>query len=159
MTRREAADAIAIEGIKNEHDDGQINKSENKSGIYGEKRGATVWRLSAHLKDHRFSRRSVRKSKEIVMSKMQMEMAEPKGQSNAAPKRLCTTLAIIVPEAPPTSNGARKSPSERTKANVAPASSPGVDKGRMTRRNVCAEPAPRSCDASTRGRGMCSRDA
>ena len=37
-------------------------------------------------------------------------------------------LAIMVPEGPPTSSGARKSPRERTKAKVAPASRPGMRK-------------------------------
>jgi len=60
--------------------------------------------------------------------RMPTEIAAPSGQSNAAPKRLCTTLAIIVPEAPPTRSGARKSPSERTKAKVAPASNPGIER-------------------------------
>src|SRR2546425_1544646 len=71
----------------------------------------------------------------------------------------CTTLAIMMPEGPPTRRGARKSPRDRTKANVAPASKPGMESGRITRRNVCVEPAPRSCEASTSGRGMCSSAA
>jgi len=40
MPRRKATDAITIEGIGDEHDDGQINESEDKSGIDGQKRGA-----------------------------------------------------------------------------------------------------------------------
>src|SRR5579864_6260610 len=58
-------------------------------------------------------------------------------------------LAIIVAEGPPTRSGARKSPSERTNAKVAPASSPGIESGRTTRRNVVRRSAPRSCEAST----------
>src|SRR6266436_5892878 len=45
-------------------------------------------------------------------------------------------LAIMVAEGPPTRSGARKSPRERTKANVAPASRPGMESGRMTRKKV-----------------------
>ena len=40
----------------------------------------------------------------------------------------------MVPDAPPTSRGARKSPRERTKAKVAPARRPGSESGRMTRK-------------------------
>src|SRR5882724_2855220 len=159
MAGRETADAVTVERVKNKNDDRQIDKDEDERGINGEQRGPAGWSLAAHFKDHRFSSRSLRKSKEMVITRMQTEIAAPSGQSYAAPKRLCTTLAIIVPEAPPTRSGARKSPSERTKAKVAPASRPGIERGRMTRRNVCAAPAPRSCEASTSGRGMCSRAA
>src|SRR6266852_4201625 len=159
MVGWKTADAVAIEGVKDKDADGQIDESKNKRGVNREQGGAPDWRGAPHRKDQRFSRRSVRKSSVRVMSRMQTEMAAPSGQSKAAPKRLWTTLAIIVPDGPPTRSGARKSPRERTKANVAPASKPGSERGKMTRRNVCAEPAPRSCEASTSGRGMCSSAA
>src|SRR5215472_13832822 len=159
MARRKAADAIAIERINDEHDDGQINESENERCINGEERWAASGKRCLHLKAHCFSRNSLRKSKEMVMTRIPTEIAAPSGQSNAAPNRLCTTLAIIVPEGPPTSRGARKSPNERTNANVAPASKPGIESGRITRQKVCQELAPRSCEASMSGRGMCSSAA
>src|SRR6267143_2672855 len=159
MAGRETADAVAIEGVKNENEDRQIDEDENKGGIKGQQRSAAGCSVAAHLKDHRFSSRSLRNSEAMVMVRMQTEIAAPRGQSNAAPKRLCTTLAIIVPEAPPTRSGARKSPSERTKAKVAPASNPEMERGRMTRRKVARRSAPRSCEASTSARGMCSSAA
>src|SRR6267142_391779 len=118
MARRKTADTVAIEGVKDKDDDGQIDESKNKRGVNREQGGAPDWRGAPHRKDQRFSRRSVRKSRVSVRRRMQTEMAAPSGQSKAAPKRLWTTLAIIVPEAP-----------------------------------------PRSCEASTSGRGMCSRAA
>src|SRR5229473_3378782 len=139
MAGRETADAITIEGIEDEDDDGQINENKNERGINFEERSTAICGVAIHLNDQRFSSRSLRKSKEMVRMRMPTEIAAPRGQSKAAPKRLCTTLAIIVPEAPPTRSGARKSPRERTKAKV--------------------DPAPRSCEASTSGRGMCSRAA
>src|SRR6266850_10524 len=159
MARRKTADPVAIEGVKNKDDDGQVDESKDQRCINCEQGSAPGWRVDPHLKDQRFSRRSVRKSRVSVMRRMQTEMAAPSGQSKAAPNRLWTTLAIMVPEGPPTRSGARKSPKERTKAKVAPASKPGSERGKMTRRKVCAEPAPRSCEASTSGRGMCSRAA
>src|SRR6267143_3900131 len=152
MAGRETADAITIEGIKNKVDERKINKDKNESGVNSKQRGAAICSVATHFNDHRLSNRALRKSKEMVMIRIQTEIAAPNGQSNAAPKRLCTTLAIMVPEAPPTRSGARKSPNERTKANVAPASRPGIERGRMTRRNVSTDPAPRSSDASTSGR-------
>src|SRR5690349_4108221 len=136
VARRKAADAIAIEGIEDQHDDGQINESEDQRSIDGEKRRAAGCESRFHLKAQRFSRTSLRKSKEMVITRMPTEIAAPSGQSNAVPNRLCTTFAIMVPEGPPTRRGARKSPSDRTNANVAPASRPGIESGRMTRRNV-----------------------
>src|SRR5260370_34722947 len=138
MAGREPGDAVTVERVKNENDDRQIDKDEGERGINGEQRSGAGCRVAAHLKDHRFSSRSLRKSKEMVMIRMQTEIAAPSGQSYAAPKRLCTTLAIIVPEAPPTRSGARKSPRERTKAKAAPASRPGMERGRVTRRNGCS---------------------
>src|SRR6267378_1462051 len=116
MAGRETADAVTVERVKNKNDDRQIDKHEDERGINGEQRSPAGWSVAAHLKDHRFSSRSLRKSKEIVMIRMQTEIAAPSGQSYAAPKRLCTTLAIIVPEAP--------------------ASRPGMERGKMMRRNV-----------------------
>src|SRR6266446_5764563 len=136
MAGRETADAVTIEGVKNENGDRQIDEDQDEGGINREERSAAGCSLAAHLKDHRFSSRSLRKSKEMVIIRMQTEIAAPSGQSYAAPKRLCTTLAIIVPEAPPTRSGARKSPSDRAKAKVAPASRPGMERGKMTRKNV-----------------------
>src|SRR5713226_8094350 len=159
MARRKTAHTVAIEGVKDKDDDGQIDESKNKRGVNREQGSTPDGSGGVHLKDQRFSRCSVRKSSVSVISRMQTEMAAPSGQSKAAPNRLWTTLAIMVPEGPPTRSGARKSPRERTKAKVAPASRPGSERGRMTRRNVCAAPAPRSCEASTSGRGMCSRAA
>src|SRR5437879_7229190 len=159
MARRESADSIAVEGIKDKHNDGQIDESEYHRRIGGKQWSPRPGISNCHLNDQRFSSRSVTNRREMVISRMQTDIAAPSGQSYAAPNRLCTMLAIMVAEAPPTSNGARKSPSERTNASVAPASKPGIESGRITRRNVARRLAPRSCDASTRGRGMCSRDA
>src|SRR5207248_9439564 len=145
--------------FKNKHHDGRIDKREDEDGIEGQQWSAARCGICAHLKAQRFSKISLRNSKEMVMTRMPTEIAAPSGQSNAAPNRLCTTLAIIVPEGPPTRSGARKSPSESTNANVAPASKPGMESGRMTRQKVWNEPAPKSCEASTSCRGICSRAA
>src|SRR5439155_20198751 len=79
---RKAADTIAIEGINDKHHDGQINKSEDQRSIDGEDRRAASCELRLHLKAQRFSRNSPRKSKEIVMTRIPMEIAAPSGQSN-----------------------------------------------------------------------------
>src|SRR5580700_2808022 len=42
------------------------------------------------------------------------------------------------------SSGARKSPRLNTKANVAPATTPGIDSGKITFQKVCPGVAPRS---------------
>src|SRR5271168_1354045 len=168
MARWEAANAVAIKRVSDEHHDGQIDKREHSDGGGGEYwcgaicgDGAHLFALYSpiHLNDQRFSSVSVANSSDNVKSRMQTDTAAPSGQSYAAPKRLCTTLAIMVPDAPPTSSGARKSPRESTKANVAPASSPGMDSGKIMRRNVLPGVAPRSCEASSSGRGMVSSAA
>ena len=64
MLRRKSADTVAIEGIENEHDDRQIDEREDERGVDREQGRAASWRVAAHLKDQRFSRRSVRKSSE-----------------------------------------------------------------------------------------------
>src|ERR1700687_1202942 len=81
MARGKAADAVAIEGIKDEDGDGQVDEGEDQRGVGGEERGARNRVGFGHLKDRRFSRRSVVKSKETVISRMQTEMAAPSGQS------------------------------------------------------------------------------
>ena len=81
MARGEAADAVAIEGIGDEHDDRQIDEGEDECGVSGENRGAARGVGRGHLKDQRFSRRSVRKSSVTVISRMQTETAAPSGQS------------------------------------------------------------------------------
>src|SRR5579883_222196 len=162
VARRKAAYSRAIERIENQHRNRQIQEREHQPGVERQQRSATTRpRISPaiHLKDHRFSRRSVEKSSKRMMASMHTLMAAPSGQSYAAPKRLCTTFAIIVPEAPPTNSGARKSPSESTNANVAPAISPGMESGKITRAKVFPGPAPRSCDASASARGTFSRAA
>src|ERR1017187_5623808 len=65
----------------------------------------------------------------------------------------------MIPPGPPSSSGARKSPRLSTKAKVAPASTPGNARGRITVRKMRKPDAPRSAEASTRLRGMCSSDA
>src|SRR5258708_3717052 len=159
MARGKAPNAVTIEGINDEDDDRRINKAEDQDSVGPQPRRSAMRIYDVHRKDQRFSRRSVNNSKDIVIRRMQTEIAAPSGQSYAAPKRLCTMLAVIVAEGPPTSSGARKSPSDRTNAKVAPASSPGMERGRMMRRNVARRSAPRSCEASTSGRGICSSAA
>src|SRR5260370_18358424 len=104
MAGREPGDAVTVERVKNENDDRQIDKDEDERGINGEQRSAAGCRVAAHLKDHRFSSRSLRKSKEMVMIRMQTEIAAPSGQSYAAPKTLLTTLAIHLPARTPASS-------------------------------------------------------
>src|SRR5690242_5498998 len=90
---------------------------------------------------------------------MQSEIAAPRGQSYAAPNRLTTTFEIMIPFGPPIRSGARKSPRLSTNAKVAPAITPGRERGKTTFQNVRIEEAPRSCEASISVLGMCSRDA
>ena len=45
---------------------------------------------------------------------------------------------IMMPLGPPRRRGARKSPRLRTKAKVAPARTPGIESGKMTRQKVCS---------------------
>src|ERR1700682_4435458 len=98
MARGESPDAVAIEGIDDQHEDRQINEAEDQDSVGHEQGRSLMWVGESHLKDQRFSRRSVVNSNDTVMSRMQTEMAAPSGQSYAAPKRLCTMLAIIVAE-------------------------------------------------------------
>src|ERR1035441_2310825 len=116
-------------------------------------------RSCAHEKLHFFSRRSEKKSKVNTNASMQREIAAPSGQLYAAPNRLTTMFEIMIPLGPPSKSGARKSPRLRTKAKVAPAKTPGIESGKITRQKVCAGVAPKSCEASTKLRGMCSKDA
>src|SRR4029077_3638771 len=81
LARRESADAVAIEGIKDEHDDRQINEAEDQDSVSSEQGRSLMWVGGCHLKDQRFSRRSVEKSNDTVMSRMQTEIAAPSGQS------------------------------------------------------------------------------
>src|SRR5208282_2000525 len=81
MLGRKSADAVAVEGIENEDDEGQIDESEDERSVHGEQRRTANWRVATHLKDHRFSRRSVKKRSERMMSRMQTEIAAPRGQS------------------------------------------------------------------------------
>ena len=90
---------------------------------------------------------------------MPREMAAPSGQLYAAPNRLTTMFEIMMPLGPPSNSGARKSPRLSTKAKVAPATTPGIESGKITFQKVCAGVAPRSWEASTRFRGMCSSAA
>ena len=87
-------------------------------------------------------------------AKMMAASAEPSGQLSAAPNWLCRTVATMVPLGPPTRTGATKSPKDRQKVIVAPATMPAVESGRMTRRKVSNGPAPSSCEASMRFEGM-----
>src|ERR1019366_8941531 len=151
--RRKSAHAFAVEGIDAEHGDGEIQEREDQYGVEAEPRGAF------HRKLQRFSGRSVVISSSTTKISMQSEIAAPSGQSYAAPNRLTTTLEIMMPPGPPSSSGARKSPRLSTKAKVAPASTPGNARGRITVRKMRKPDAPRSAEASTRLRGMCSSDA
>src|SRR5580700_10426188 len=151
--RRKSADAFAVEGVNTEHRDGEIQEREDQHGVEAEPGGAF------HRKLQRFSRRSVVVSSNTTKINMHNEMAAPSGQSYAAPNRLTTTFEIIMPLGPPSSSGARKSPRLSTKAKVAPASTPGNARGRITVRKMRKPDAPRSAEASTRLRGICSSDA
>jgi len=81
MLRRKSADTVTIEGIENKHGEREVDESENEHRVECEERRAASWGIAAHLKDQRFSRRSVKKSREMVMSKMPTEMAAPNSQS------------------------------------------------------------------------------
>src|SRR5579872_837878 len=115
--------------------------------------------VKSHEKLHFFSRRSEKKSRLTTMTSMPSEIAAPSGQLYAAPNKLTTMLELMTPLGPPSSSGARKSPRLKTKAKVAPATTPGIDSGKITFQKVCVGVAPRSCEASTRLRGMCSSEA
>ncbi len=72
---REAADALSVEGIENEDDDGQIEEGEDEERVEGEEaRGASHWKL------HFFSRRSEKTNKDRTSASMPREMAAPRGQ-------------------------------------------------------------------------------
>src|SRR5271156_1934431 len=152
--RREATHAFAVEGIDDQGRDGEIEESEYQHRVQPQ-----IVRGAFHRKLHFFSRRSVAISSSTTNASIESEMAAPKGQSYAAPNRLTTTFQIMTPLGPPSSSGARKSPRLSTKAKVAPASMPGNANGRITVRKMRKPEAPRSCEASTRLRGICSREA
>ncbi len=87
VLRREAADSVAIEGVNDQHDDRQVDEREDEDRADGQDRSARVgdgFRGSGcarHLKDQRFSKRSVSESKVMVIRRMQTEIAAPSGQS------------------------------------------------------------------------------
>ena len=59
----------------------EMDRIKPDRGIDGEDRRAASCELRLHLKAQRFSRNSPRKSKEIVMTRIPMEIAAPSGQS------------------------------------------------------------------------------
>src|SRR5438046_7181238 len=67
--------SIAVEGVNDEHDDGQINEGEDKRGIQSQERRAAHGRASRHWKAQRFSRNSPRHSREMVMTRIPTEIA------------------------------------------------------------------------------------
>src|SRR5262249_6584286 len=64
MTRGKTSDAITIERIKDQHDDGQVNEGKHERGIESKERGAPGWGVGIHLKAQRFSRNSLKKRRE-----------------------------------------------------------------------------------------------
>jgi len=75
VVRRKASDALSVEGIEDEDDDGQIEEGEDEERVEGEEaRGASHWKL------HFFSRRSEKTNKDRTSASMQREMAAPRGQ-------------------------------------------------------------------------------
>jgi len=63
------------------------------------------------------------------------EIAAPRGQSRL-PKQALYNVGDHRAGSAADERGARKSPERENEAKVAPASSPGMERGRMTRRNV-----------------------
>src|SRR4029077_19235040 len=161
MVRWESTHALSIKRIKNKDGYRKIKKREHSDGVRQQpaRSFGGFPPLAAHAKLHFLSRHSERKIKPTTSSSMQKEIAAPKGQLYAAPNRLTTMFEIIIPLGPPNSSGARKSPRLSTKANVAPASTPGIERGKTIFHKVCPGVAPRSCEASTKLRGMCSSAA
>src|SRR3981081_1818303 len=157
--RWEPTHALPIKRIKNKDSDRQIKKSKHSDSVRQQPARTFHGCFAAHEKLHFFSRRSERKIKLTTSNSMQKEIAAPKGQLYAAPNRLTTMFEIMIPLGPPNSSGARKSPRLSTNANVAPASTPGIERGRTIFQKVCAGVPPRSCEASTKLRGMCSSAA
>src|SRR5271169_4545640 len=92
---------------------------------------------AGHEKLHFFSRRSEKNSRLTTRTSMHSEIAAPRGQLYAAPNRLTTMFEIMMPLGPPSNSGAKKSPRLKTKAKVAPATTPGIDRGKITFQNVC----------------------
>src|SRR5271155_3145137 len=159
MVRRKSANALAVEGIKDKNGYRQIQEREYNRGMEEQPACTRGPVCVAHEKLHFFSKRTEKTNKVTTSSSMQKEIAAPSGQLSAAPNKLTTIFEIMMPLGPPNRSGARKSPRLNTKANVAPATTPGIESGKITFQNVCAGVAPRSCDASTRLRGICSRAA
>jgi hypothetical protein len=114
--------------------------------------------IAGHWKNSTSSPVARRKDQGSAPAPMQSEMAAPRGQLGGS-EQATTMFEIMMPLGPPSKSGARKSPRLRTKAKVAPASTPGMERGKITRQKVCPGVPPRSWEASTRLRGMCSRDA
>ena len=81
MARRESPDAVAVEGVKDEDNDRQIDEGEDQRRVGGEQRRTRSRFGTGHLKDHRFSSRSVANRSEMVINRMQADMAAPSGQS------------------------------------------------------------------------------
>src|SRR5579862_7155775 len=160
MVRWKSSHAFAIERIKNEHRNRQVKKHEHRGSMEEQPtRRARFGGRCAHEKLHFFSSRSEKNNRLTTSSSMQNEIAAPSGQLYAAPNKLTTMFEIMMPLGPPSNSGARKSPKLNTKAKVAPATTPGIDSGKITFQKVCAGVAPKSFDASTRFRGICSSAA
>ncbi|MNN98323.1 hypothetical protein D3C81_2176920 [compost metagenome] len=68
----------------------------------------------------------------------------PSGQLRAVPNCCWIRLPIISVLPPPRIAGVMKAPRLGTNTSKAPAITPGIDSGRMIRRNACQRLAPRS---------------
>jgi len=112
--------------------------------------------LERSFEDHRFSKRSRGDKREMVISRMQ-RICGASGHRKQRQTALYDGWRSLC--------GARRRAGERrsrrqgeNKANVAPASSQEGQRKNYAE-DVTLRFAPRSCEASRRGRGMCSRAA
>ena len=78
--RRKSADALAVEGIKNQDGDRQIEKCENRGSMQRAAIASVEVDAGAHEKLHFFSSRSEKKSRLTTMTSMPSEIAAPSGQ-------------------------------------------------------------------------------
>ena len=87
------------------------------------------------------------------------DAAEPKGQFRAAENWFCTRLPIIISLAPPSRSEVRNDPSAGMKTSRQPATTPGMDSGRVTRRKRSAGLAPSTSAASSNEKSSFSSEA
>src|SRR5690606_28478702 len=129
-----------VERKDHQRDDGQVEEGKAEHGEDRNQRAASNRSFSTTASCARLSS-TIGTSR---MASMTMATAEATGQSRLAKNSSHSTRPIINVSAPPKSEGMTNSPMAGIKTSMEPATTPGMDSGRMTVRSVVKGRAPRS---------------